>query len=199
MRENKLPTISGLVAYVKRSFSVKYLAGLWSDNLQPGLLWIADKGMTLRRPKVRRAQSWSWASLDGHIIFPFKEYEFNFFEHKKEFQGIVHFRNMFRIPETQTWMHTLGAEEPIFMKSTPLQLRAKLKEVPSIGPCIKGMKIALGAEIFSVMQKLRPGCLQRSVLERFRIIRGRMQLLGWIVLDEEEYWRHRGQTVACPS
>lgn len=52
-----------------------YLAGVWKADLPSGLLWttelasISDVGIQPRRPEVRRAPSWSWASLEGPVVY----------------------------------------------------------------------------------------------------------------------------------
>ena len=44
-----------------------YLAGLWKVELISGLLWFVDLRSDKERPKVFRAPSWSWGSVDGVI------------------------------------------------------------------------------------------------------------------------------------
>lgn len=72
---DKLVALSGLAKRMGESMRVErgpghdnYLAGLWGHTMPQSLLW---------RPKAHghhitpyRAPSWSWASLDGDIVFP---------------------------------------------------------------------------------------------------------------------------------
>jgi hypothetical protein len=69
--KDKLPAIACRVAQIQRTSTSKYFAGLWDYEIAKGLLWLAAEGVTLRRPQVRRAPSWSWASWDGPIRFLF--------------------------------------------------------------------------------------------------------------------------------
>lgn len=69
--KDKLPAIACIVAQIQHTSTSKYFAGLWDYDIAKGLLWLAAEGVTLRRPQVRRAPSWSWASWDGPIRFLF--------------------------------------------------------------------------------------------------------------------------------
>ncbi|KAK3321519.1 heterokaryon incompatibility protein-domain-containing protein [Cercophora scortea] len=77
--DDKLPAMSGMATRMasRRPGSI-YLAGLWSDSLALDLLWLnADAigpSRTLKsRPDGWRAPTWSWASLDAPVEFPFKD------------------------------------------------------------------------------------------------------------------------------
>lgn len=70
---DKLPALAGVVAALagvlgKAGDEALYLAGIWCHNMAIGLLWRFDGGPLLRAP-VYRAPSWSWASVDGEVIF----------------------------------------------------------------------------------------------------------------------------------
>ena len=41
-------------------------AAVWRSNIRKELLWYVESGIA-RRPSVKRAPSWSWASLDAHV------------------------------------------------------------------------------------------------------------------------------------
>lgn len=81
VESDKLPALSGMchtmLPYLRRS---QYLAGLWRDHLPSALLWRTEPGLRdpngkahassyPTRPKVHRAPSWSWASLDGAVSY----------------------------------------------------------------------------------------------------------------------------------
>jgi len=66
---DKLPAIAGLVKVFQRHTFDGYLSGIWRKTLHTGLLWTAC-GIPLKRPQVKRAASWSWASMDGPIQHP---------------------------------------------------------------------------------------------------------------------------------
>jgi hypothetical protein len=67
--EDKLPAISGIASNIAKKVQSDYLAGLWRNNLVHDLFW---KTVTVAtKPKKYRAPSWSWASIDGRINWPF--------------------------------------------------------------------------------------------------------------------------------
>jgi hypothetical protein len=68
-REDKLPAISGIASNIAKKVQSGYLAGLWRNNLINDLFWQTVAVAT--KPKNYRAPSWSWASLDGRINWPF--------------------------------------------------------------------------------------------------------------------------------
>lgn len=70
--EDNLPAISGMASKIARKVESEYLAGLWGNNLVHDLFWQTTAGVTEpKRPKKYRAPSWSWASLDGSINWPY--------------------------------------------------------------------------------------------------------------------------------
>jgi hypothetical protein len=70
---DKFPAIHGLATEVGKRLGEtnkdkKYMAGLWSENLRIGLLWQA-KEARLKAPATIRAPSWTWAALDGQVLY----------------------------------------------------------------------------------------------------------------------------------
>jgi hypothetical protein len=65
---DKLPALSGLATLAERVLGHRYLYGIWNFNLPYGLFW-----QPVHRPMVQaiewRAPSWSWAALDGAVMF----------------------------------------------------------------------------------------------------------------------------------
>lgn len=59
--------MSGIAQMLKPVLNSQYLAGLWKNILPWLLLWEAR---WCTRYPAYRAPTWSWASLDGHIVFP---------------------------------------------------------------------------------------------------------------------------------
>lgn len=74
---DKLPALSGLAqAFHAKMPGNKYLAGLWEASILEDLLWCHRPVSTGRRakrarPSGYRAPSWSWASVDGNVRWPF--------------------------------------------------------------------------------------------------------------------------------
>lgn len=64
--EDKLPALSSVARQMQFHFEgARYLAGLWDLEVERMLLWRVERSAV--RPKVYRAPSWSWASLDGIV------------------------------------------------------------------------------------------------------------------------------------
>jgi len=60
--EDILPCLSGLARLLHGVEAGRYLAGLWSNDLLAGLLWIVNHPG--KRPNPYRGPSWSWTSVD---------------------------------------------------------------------------------------------------------------------------------------
>ncbi|KAI0182109.1 HET-domain-containing protein [Hypoxylon sp. FL1284] len=71
---DKLVAVSGLAKDVRRALQsykpgrYSYLAGLWEEVLIETLVWYVKVGDPAERVSNYRAPSWSWASLDGHVL-----------------------------------------------------------------------------------------------------------------------------------
>lgn len=84
---DKLPALAGAAAIFHKAHGSEgtYVAGLWKEDIVQGLVWAAhyhhypsrkvpgfnlsDACAVLTKPATRRAPSWSWASVDGAVIF----------------------------------------------------------------------------------------------------------------------------------
>ena len=78
--EDKLIAISGIAKRMQGLLNDDYLAGLWRKDLPIQLLWTVAcfepaNFMPLPRPRIYRAPSWSWASVDGKIESYHYQYE----------------------------------------------------------------------------------------------------------------------------
>jgi hypothetical protein len=72
---DKLVAISGLAKYfASKSMGAlgQYAAGLWETQLESQLTWTPNP--LSRPPKLYRAPSWSWASVDGDAWEPSSKY-----------------------------------------------------------------------------------------------------------------------------
>ena len=69
---DKLPAFSGLCQRLYHVVGGNYLAGLWSRDLLRGLLWYSLEG-PIRHAQPYRAPSWSWASVNGKLVYDEKE------------------------------------------------------------------------------------------------------------------------------
>lgn len=67
--QDKFTAISGIAKLCSQKTNSPYLAGIWTDRLTTGLMWM-NVGAPLKKPSSPRAPSWSWAAYDGPIQFP---------------------------------------------------------------------------------------------------------------------------------
>ncbi|KAE9378668.1 HET-domain-containing protein, partial [Stipitochalara longipes BDJ] len=65
--EDKLPAIAGLSNAFSRRSGFKYIAGLWEEDLEMGLLWRSLYPKETQLPPSYRAPTWSWAALDTEV------------------------------------------------------------------------------------------------------------------------------------
>ena len=67
---DKLMAFGAIAEEFHRIWESRYLAGLWEHTLTRDLLWrlSSGDGGPLVRPAAR-APTWSWASMDGLVIF----------------------------------------------------------------------------------------------------------------------------------
>jgi hypothetical protein len=68
---DRLPAMAGLAKHMAARRQSRYLAGLWEDALSDDLLWsvcmdVKDKK---GRPAARAAPTWSWASVQTHVLY----------------------------------------------------------------------------------------------------------------------------------
>jgi hypothetical protein len=69
---DKLVALSATAKEMQTILNDTYVAGLWKHNLVSQLLWSAsNKTPALCRSQSYRAPTWSWASVDGPVKFPF--------------------------------------------------------------------------------------------------------------------------------
>ncbi|ORY10071.1 heterokaryon incompatibility protein-domain-containing protein [Clohesyomyces aquaticus] len=67
--KDKLMAISGMARKIHSQTHSHWCAGIWSDRLSEGLLWLPEN-TALSPPEQPRAPSWSWAAWDGAIQYP---------------------------------------------------------------------------------------------------------------------------------
>ncbi|KAF1976702.1 HET-domain-containing protein, partial [Bimuria novae-zelandiae CBS 107.79] len=74
--KDRLPAFSGLAQQYRHRLKSEYLAGIWRENLGADLLWFAypecgsgAQRYYTKKPRKWRAPSWSWASIEGPILF----------------------------------------------------------------------------------------------------------------------------------
>ena len=66
---DKLPGLSGVATMIHALTGDKFLAGLWREDLPRALMWRTWPGESLARPAKYRAPSWSWASVEGEVLY----------------------------------------------------------------------------------------------------------------------------------
>lgn len=70
-RTDRLVAISGLAKTLSRHIQGQYLAGIWEADAIRGLLWTSPASSSDTRTPVKpyRAPSFSWASLEGQVLY----------------------------------------------------------------------------------------------------------------------------------
>lgn len=76
---DKLEAIAGVASVVNINLKDDYVAGMWRSSPPQALLWRPDReydglfkrSFTPYAPSMYRAPSWSWASLEGKVAYPF--------------------------------------------------------------------------------------------------------------------------------
>lgn len=63
---DRLPAISGIARSVNKESGLKYLAGLWLENIEAQLCWQA---LDAHKRPLWRAPSWTWASINGRVAY----------------------------------------------------------------------------------------------------------------------------------
>ncbi|KAH8781636.1 heterokaryon incompatibility protein-domain-containing protein [Hyaloscypha finlandica] len=66
---DKLPAISALAQVFQDLTGDEYLAGIWRGDFLRGLLWSTYPTLTLSKPALWRAPSWSWVSNDNEVSY----------------------------------------------------------------------------------------------------------------------------------
>ena len=68
--KDRLPAIGGLAKDMASQRKSRYLAGIWEDTLNDDLLWSVQTPTGRKaRPHPMVAPSWSWASVETHVLY----------------------------------------------------------------------------------------------------------------------------------
>lgn len=65
---DKLFAVAGLASNMHLRTGKEYCAGLWCERLSLHTLWYGQDG-NMKRPPFKRAPSWSWAAMDGAVMW----------------------------------------------------------------------------------------------------------------------------------
>ncbi|KAH4287020.1 hypothetical protein HBH92_241070 [Parastagonospora nodorum] len=185
--EDKLFAIAGVAARIFARSNLSWCAGLWSDRISEGLLWLP--GQNLTRPVNPRAPSWSWAAWDGSIHYP-QNIHGDSFESKAAFlkvQGVYDTR----FCGDEVWLAGPGT----------LQIRVKLFDLTTViftgdcvplgpGPDRRGYFTNNNQDLPRVTLKkyLNVHTLhgRRAVNKRLKVREHRLPPCGWVALDDHQ-------------
>lgn len=73
--DDKLPAISGIASRFAATMGLRYVAGLWKENIVKDLAWKQDSWTDLPLPTNDMAPSFSWASINGRVSYVFQKYD----------------------------------------------------------------------------------------------------------------------------
>lgn len=71
--DDKLPAISGIASWFAARWELRYVAGLWKENIIQDLLWERRRAHPAPLPPDYVAPSFSWASINHMVCYPFDE------------------------------------------------------------------------------------------------------------------------------
>lgn len=119
---DKFPALSSLASVYAGLTGDRYVAGLWESDMMIGLLWEASYSdrPRLERPPAYRAPSWSWAALDGEILFPEAK--------SSNLKRILH-RNKFALSDINIHIELAGSNPFGRVKSGAMTVSGRLKPV----------------------------------------------------------------------
>lgn len=162
---DKLPAIAGIASNFQKRTGYSYFAGIWSEDIHYGLLWLGINAK-LRRPKTRRAPSWAWPCYDGPLHFPAKTPEDHRFADDKHISDI-NFLGISDLPLPEVHPYIL----PLDWMPYAMKIRASVRKIESFG----GKTDRLACEYFPEDACLH--CVHDNVSD-FSI--------GWACLDQED-------------
>jgi hypothetical protein len=128
---DKLAALSAIAQKLQKVSGYTYLAGLWFPTLMTDLLWSGTRGRHIQ--SEYRAPSWSWASVDGPIMFPI------YTDKQLRTESIAHFRS------GECTTHPLDTSKT--GKVSDAQLRLSTKLLPwttGLGPFYSSHDLLLG-------------------------------------------------------
>jgi hypothetical protein len=181
---DKLPAISAVARKAHDIQKCRYLAGLWENNLVYELAYMVENGIVPcetsdegRETQVDgfiypptsysseilyRAPSWSWASVDGPVTYPYKNDDISSGNNHALFQYIDHEINL-RNPEDD-----YGQVEDGYLTVKAQTIMVTLTEKPFDGPqsIFRTTQVAVDGHVIStpgdvcrdeVFEKFEPG------------------------------------------
>ncbi|KAI1121299.1 heterokaryon incompatibility protein-domain-containing protein [Nemania abortiva] len=177
--QDKLPALAGVATkYQQISFS-HYLAGIWGPDISRCFLWVAADGKTARRPAPLRAPTFSWASLDGPVIYMRKDTD--------KYASINNsYYNALRLDGTQG-PSLYEARNGLIWIDEPASLcfLGSLAEMPQLGNPSESSSSWSGncdPQRFRVISSFPNSDLwYRSIILQGKIV-------GWAILDEDLLW-----------
>ncbi|KAF2649464.1 HET-domain-containing protein [Lophiostoma macrostomum CBS 122681] len=127
---DKLPAIAGIVSRLQGVLPRAHICGLWEGYIREGLLWARDRALPMSRPDTQRAPSWSWAALDGPIVYIFKDRDILFTDYYIEEPQCSQANNS-----------TLDGSSLCLDASVSLQIYGIMRPLPALQPYDKGIDL----------------------------------------------------------
>jgi hypothetical protein len=191
--EDKLFAISGMARTIHSRTGSSWCAGLWSDRISEGLLWLPEHELSY--PTNPRAPSWSWAAWDGSIQYP-ETVRDALFKPRAKFIS-VHETNPPSDSTEKVWLDGPGT----------LRIRAKIISLENViltgdcvslgpGPDRRGYLTNNNRDLprLDLKHYLTAYTLRgrRYITERLIVREDRLPPCGWVTLDDHYFAQTEG-------
>lgn len=194
--KDKLPGIAGIAKYLQRASGYGYLCGIWYEQLVEGLAWVTGPRSGVQtlsgRSRLSQAPTWSWASIDGPVYFPFRNKEVHA---QPNYWTVPDFsiRGNIQPPYYYEMLAHHSVDGSIWIdRPTPLQLRASIIKLPTLGNHLSGDDVNPKAGFdrarskLSVTSMLFSQWMSNWIKQSHALVAGE-NMIGWATLDEESH------------
>ena len=186
--EDKLLAISGMARRIHSRTGKIWCAGLWSNQIAQGLLWLPAHGLSY--PTHPRAPSWSWAAWDGPIQYA-GDIKDNSFEPRTMFVSVQEIYPSSGSTE-KVWLDGLGT----------LHIRAKMISLENVVLANESIEIGPGPDRRGYLTDnnrdlprldlkhyltVCPLRGRRYMNKRLLVRDDRLPLCGWVALDDPHF------------
>ncbi|KAK1756651.1 het domain-containing protein [Echria macrotheca] len=131
---DRLPAMAGLAKHMAARRKSRYFAGLWQDEMSDDLLWSVyiPKDQKKGRPSPLTAPTWSWASVQTHVLYTDEIIYFNKFasynEGARDPTSFEHFASVESCEVTPAAVDEYGAVKAGLLRVKGLVVEGQLSD-----------------------------------------------------------------------